>query len=104
MAMGLPIITLDLHGAHDFVPDGASLKVSVTDPAETVRNIACAIERYASLSHPRRAQMSAVAWNFARTLSWPARVEMVERLYEEVVSRTTPLESVLGSNIAVEAT
>ena len=29
MAMGLPIITLDLHGAHDWVPNEASLKVHV---------------------------------------------------------------------------
>ena len=43
MAMGLPIICLDLHGAHDFVPDAASLKVSIGSPGETVHNLAGAI-------------------------------------------------------------
>ena len=54
MAMGLPIITLDLHGAHDWVPNDASLKAEVGTPEETVRNFADAIEKYA-LSMPQKA-------------------------------------------------
>jgi glycosyltransferase involved in cell wall biosynthesis len=102
MAMGLPIITLDLHGAHDFVPASASFKVSVGSPAETVRNLADAIKKYDSLSTSRRNQMSMQAWSFAKTLSWPARVEQVERLYEEVLSGATNRESAATSKVAVE--
>ena len=93
LAMGLPIITLDLHGAHDFVPDGASVKVPVGNPAETVRNLAGAIEEYASLSAERKNEMSVHAWTFAKTVSWSTRAEMAEGLYREVLSRATPLPS-----------
>jgi glycosyltransferase involved in cell wall biosynthesis len=86
MAMGLPIITLDLHGAHDFVPAAASLKIPVSGPRETVPKLACAIEEYASFSTQKKNEMSKQAWNFARTLSWPARAEFAENLYQQVLS------------------
>jgi glycosyltransferase involved in cell wall biosynthesis len=100
LAMGLPIITLDLHGAHDHVPAAASIKVQVGNPAETVRNLANAIEEYASLPLLRRNEMSLRGWNFARNLSWSARVEFVERLYQEVLSRVAPLRSGSASKVA----
>jgi glycosyltransferase involved in cell wall biosynthesis len=100
LAMGLPIITLDLHGAHDFVPDSASLKVPVGSPEETVRNLASAIDKYSLLSPLEKDQMSASAWNYARTRSWSARAEVVEKLYEEVLSSANPYESVTASKIA----
>jgi glycosyltransferase involved in cell wall biosynthesis len=93
MAMGLPIICLDLHGAHDFVPDIGSLKVSVGTPEETVQNLAGAIEEYSLLPATRKNQMSMHAWDFAKTLSWSARAELVEKLYQEVLARTNPLEN-----------
>jgi len=102
MAMGLPIITLDLHGAHDFLPDSASLKVPVGSPDETVRSLASAITQLASLSVAKRDQMSMHAWNFAKTLSWPARLEVIEKLYAEVLSRATSLETASASKAAVE--
>lgn len=87
MAMGLPIICLDLHGAHDFVPDAASFKVPVGSPRETVRNLADAIGQYALLSATGKNQMSMQAWNFAKTLSWSARAEVIEQIYREVIAR-----------------
>jgi glycosyltransferase involved in cell wall biosynthesis len=87
MAMGLPLIALDLHGAHDWVPDGASLRVAVACPEETVRNLAGAIEKYASLSPQSRNQMSMNAWKFAKTQSWSARAELCEKLYRTVLSK-----------------
>ncbi|WP_433964842.1 glycosyltransferase family 4 protein [Tunturiibacter gelidiferens] len=50
MALGLPVITLDLHGARDVVPEEAGIKVPVTTPAEVVCGLAAAIDRFASLS------------------------------------------------------
>jgi glycosyltransferase involved in cell wall biosynthesis len=100
MAMGLPIITLDLHGAHDHVPTAASIKVTVGRPAETVRNLANAIEQYASYSSPRRNEMSMQAWNFAKTLSWAARAGFAESLYQEVLSGVVPSESAPASRVA----
>jgi len=100
MAMGLPIITLDLHGAHDFVPAGAALKVPVGNPGETVRNLADAIERYALLSLPGRNQMSMHAWNFAKTQSWSARAELCEQLYQEVLSGLAASDRASVSKVA----
>ncbi|MGO9403598.1 MAG: glycosyltransferase family 4 protein [Terriglobales bacterium] len=100
LAMGLPIITLDLHGARDWVPDGASLKVPVGDPAQTVRNLTGAIEKYALLSVPGRNEMSMYAWNFAKTHTWSARAEFCERLYQDVLSRAAALENASGSKVA----
>jgi glycosyltransferase involved in cell wall biosynthesis len=100
LAMGLPIITLDLHGARDFVPDAASFKVAVGTPQETVRNLANAIEKYALLLPLEKNQMSAIAWNFARTRSWSARAELVEKLYEQVLSEANPYKSAAASKMA----
>jgi glycosyltransferase involved in cell wall biosynthesis len=90
MAMGLPIITVDLHGAHDHVPPAASIKVPVGSPQETVRNLANAIERYASFSSAKRNEMSMQGWDFAKTLSWSARAEFTEGLYQEVLLGAAP--------------
>jgi glycosyltransferase involved in cell wall biosynthesis len=100
MAMGLPIITLDLHGAHDFVPNGASLKVSVGHAEETVLNLASAIEKFALLPIAARNQMSLQAWKFAKTLSWPARAAMAEELYDAVLASATSSESASASTVA----
>jgi glycosyltransferase involved in cell wall biosynthesis len=100
MAMGLPIITLDLHGVHDFVPETASLKVAVGNPEETVRNLTGAIHKYALLSLSSRNRMSRHAWNFAKTLGWSARAAEVEKIYDEVLSITTPMENTSASKVA----
>jgi glycosyltransferase involved in cell wall biosynthesis len=100
MAMGLPVITLDMHGAHDFVPENASLKVPVGSPGETVRNLACVVEQYASLSTERRNEMSEHAWTFAKNFRWSARAEFAENLYKQVLSRVAPLKSAASSMAA----
>ena len=85
MALGLPVITLDLHGAHDLVPEHAGFKVKVTTRIETVRAIAQAIDRYSALPREAREMMSRVAWSFARTLSWPTRAQFAESLYRRLL-------------------
>ena len=44
MGKGLPIVTLDHHGAHVAVPPEAGIKIPVTTPERTVREIAQALE------------------------------------------------------------
>jgi glycosyltransferase involved in cell wall biosynthesis len=100
MAMGLPIITLDLHGAHDWVPNEASLKAHVGAPEETVRNFADAIDKCVLRSPAQKQQMSMHAWNFARTQSWSARAEFCERLYQNVLSGAAASEGVSSSKLA----
>lgn len=101
MAMGVPTIALDLHGAHDWLPDVASIKVPVGCPEETVRNLAGAIEGYASLSPLSKNRMSMQAWNWAKTHTWSARAEVCERLYQNIVSGVPVLESASASKVAV---
>jgi glycosyltransferase involved in cell wall biosynthesis len=100
MAMGLPIITLDLHGAHDWVPNDGSIKVSVGGPEETVRGIANAIEMYALLPPARRNHMSKQVWSFAKTQSWSERAEYCERLYKEVLFSAGAVNRASASTVA----
>jgi glycosyltransferase involved in cell wall biosynthesis len=102
MAMGLPVITLDLHGAHDWVPDEASLKVPVGRPAETIRNLVAAIETYGSLSTADRKQKSMQAWSFAKTQTWSARAEVCENLYRSVLSKADAQGSLSTSRARAE--
>lgn len=91
MAQGLPIITLNLHGARDFVPQTAGLKVPVSEPEETVQNLARAIEAFASFSPEKRNEMSAAAWNFARSFTWTARAEFAEGIYKNLLAAAIPV-------------
>jgi glycosyltransferase involved in cell wall biosynthesis len=101
MAMGLPIICLNLHGARDFVPDAGSLKVSVSTLKETVKNLAAAIEEFSQSPAPKQNQRSMHVWNFARTLDWSARAELAENLYQKVLARTHPLKNAGPTTVAV---
>ncbi|NML67715.1 glycosyltransferase family 4 protein [Hymenobacter sp. RP-2-7] len=59
MAMGLPILTLDHHGATDFIPDDAGIKVPVQSAEATTAALARAVEYLydhpAELEHMGRA-------------------------------------------------
>ena len=72
MALGLPVITLDHHGPRDLVPEQAGFKVPVTDPAGVVRDLAAAIDRFATLSSAEKDSMSSAGWNFAAENTWTA--------------------------------
>ena len=87
MALGLPVITLDLHGARDVVPEDAGIKVPVTTPAEVVCGLATAIDRFASMSMEQKNAMSRAGLEFARTSTWPARAAAAELLYRELAGR-----------------
>ncbi len=78
MALGLPILTLDHHGATDFIPDEAGLKVPVQSAAATTAALARAVEHL--YDHPaelvRRGQ---AAFDFASQHSWPQLVASLHR-------------------------
>lgn len=86
MSSGLPVIALDINGAHDFVPCGAGIKVQVGQPEETIRNLANAIETYISLSVEARNTMSKVAWDWAKHFTWTARAELAETIYKDILA------------------
>lgn len=85
MGVGLPVITLDHHGAADLVPDAAGLKVRITDMPGVIHDMAAAIDRYAALSADERSAMSEAGWRFARQLNYTAGAERFEQLYRDVL-------------------
>ena len=81
MACGLPILTLDLHGAKSLVPDGAGIKVPVTTPDETAAVLAKGVE---DLYHDP-AQCEAYgryAYEFALTQTWKNKARKIAAHYE----------------------
>ena len=89
MAVGLPVITLDLHGARDVVPEEAGIKVPVTTPAEVVCGLANAVDRFASMNIDQKNAMSRASWDFAKTSTWASRAAKAELLYAELVERAS---------------
>lgn len=85
MGLGVPVITLDHHGARDLVPEGTGIKVPVTDLQGVVRDMAAAVDSYADLSPSDKTAMSKAAWTFARTLSYTEGAEHFDTLYREIL-------------------
>jgi glycosyltransferase involved in cell wall biosynthesis len=86
MSLGLPVITLDLHGARDLVPDAAGIKVPLSIPSQIVEDVARAVECYARLSGSERTKMSVAGWEFAGTMTWNTRAKEAEHLYKKIIS------------------
>ncbi|MEM9507046.1 MAG: glycosyltransferase family 4 protein [Cyanobacteria bacterium P01_E01_bin.35] len=83
MAQSVPIITLDLHGARDIVPDRAGIKVPVTNPTETVAALAQAVEYM--YNHPqKRVEMGTVGYEFAKTQTWSRKALTVSDYYRKL--------------------
>lgn len=88
MGVGLPIITLDHQGAHDFIPEAAALKVPVTTSSETIAALARAVEF--CYDHPaKRIQMGQVGYAFARTQNWPDRTGHLLQLVNDMLATSS---------------
>ncbi|ELR68509.1 putative glycosyltransferase protein [Fulvivirga imtechensis AK7] len=86
MAFGLPIITLNHQGAGDHIPSAAAVKVSVTTPQSTVKELAEAVEYM--YKHPQhRYKMGQNGYAFARQHQWDRKIGQVNRYYEEILER-----------------
>ncbi|MCU1327055.1 MAG: hypothetical protein JWN34_2425 [Bryobacterales bacterium] len=79
MAHALPVIALDHQGIASHVPDGAAIKVPVTDPGKTAAAIAASM-RLLSSSPELRSQIGRAGWEFARQQVWERRMARVELL------------------------
>lgn len=84
MAFGLPVVTLDHQGAADLVPSAAGMKVPVTTPTETVKALGIALRTLCEMAD-ERAIMGQAAFEFAKTLSWPAKARHMDRIYSSVI-------------------
>ncbi len=87
MALGLPLIMLDMHGPRDLVPDGAAIKVPLTTRDGVVSGLAAAIDQFAALSAAERSDMSRVGWSFAQDLVWTKRAESAENIYRDILAK-----------------
>jgi glycosyltransferase involved in cell wall biosynthesis len=88
MAYGLPIITLDLHGGKNLVPDNAGIKVPVTTPAQTIKELARAVEQL--YDHPaQRQQMGKAGYAFAKTQTWALKTQHINTFYSKYTQSKT---------------
>lgn len=83
MAYALPIISLNHHGAKDWIPDQAGIKVPVTNPTEMVKVLAQAIEYM--FEHPKdRVKMGQVGHDFAKHQTWKQHALKMSEYYQEI--------------------
>lgn len=97
MSNGLPVIALNHQGVRAFVPDEASIKVSVVSPEQVIHDLACAFETFVE-NPERRPEMSRAALAFAEGQTWTRRAEMMNKLYADVMNQAAghATESVPG--------
>ncbi|WP_439883354.1 glycosyltransferase family 4 protein [Pontibacter sp. MBLB2868] len=80
MAYGLPVLTLDLHGGKNLVPDNAGIKVPVTTPEQTVQTLARSVEKL--YDNPTiRVQMGKEGYNFSKSQTWPLKTKHIDEFY-----------------------
>ena len=78
MALGLPILTLDHHGATDFIPDEAGFKVPVQSAEATASALARAVEHL--YAHPAElTRRGRASFAYASQFSWPRLVASLHR-------------------------
>jgi glycosyltransferase involved in cell wall biosynthesis len=87
MSVGLPVITLNLSGARDLIPNEGALKVQVGPSIEeTVRNLSKALDDFAGMPLEQRNQMSEAAWRGAQDFSWTVRAATAKELYQDLLN------------------
>lgn len=86
MSYALPIISLNHHGARDWIPDQAGIKVPVTNPTEMVKVLAQAIEYM--FKHPQeRVKMGKVGHGFAQHQTWKQHALKMSEYYQEIIKQ-----------------
>jgi glycosyltransferase involved in cell wall biosynthesis len=100
MALGLPILTLDHHGAADFIPDAAGIKVPVQSAEATTAALARAVEHL--YDHPDElAQMGRAGIAFAAQYT---QQKLVAGLYQQAAALAPELAGlVVPQAVAAEA-
>ncbi|MEA5597407.1 glycosyltransferase family 4 protein [Rivularia sp. UHCC 0363] len=94
MSQALPIITLNHHGARDFVPNKGAIKVSVTNPDQTVNALAQAVE-YMYKNPQKRLEMGRASYEFAKQQSWKNKAITITQYYEKILQNYSGTETVL---------
>lgn len=88
MALGLPVVTLDHQGMR-MMPDSAVRKVSVTDSTATATALGKELVELLE-SEELRGRMGRAAYEYVRREHlWTNRLEVITRLYQEIMDRRT---------------
>jgi glycosyltransferase involved in cell wall biosynthesis len=87
MSKGLPVVCLDWAGPGEMVDETCGVKIPVTNPADTVRELAAAFHRLHT-EPARRAQLGANAAGRARRdFTWAAKRAVLEATYARLLRR-----------------
>ncbi|MGD0796098.1 MAG: glycosyltransferase family 4 protein [Acidobacteriaceae bacterium] len=101
MALGLPVVTLNMHGPAELVPEGAGLKIEVHNPEQVIQEAAAALDRFANLSGEERSRMSQAGWSFARSLTYSNRAKQMAAIYESAIARRQTASSMLHASARI---
>ena len=85
MSHGLPIITLNIHGARKFIPDDAGIKVNVTTINQTLDALANAVE-YLYDHDAERIAMGKIGYEFAQTQTWNSKAHQATKYYHQLLN------------------
>ena len=84
MAYGLPIICLNTHGARDFIPNDAGIKIEPGTVEETLQAVADAV-RYMYEQPEVYETMSRTAFEFASQFTWTIRAKKMNDRYRKIL-------------------
>jgi glycosyltransferase involved in cell wall biosynthesis len=101
MALGLPVVTLNMHGPAELVPDGAGFKIEVHNPEQVIHDAAAALDRFVNLSGDERSRMSQIGWSFAQSLTYSNRAKQMQAIYQTVIAEPQPATSVLHTFLRI---
>ncbi len=99
-ACGLPVMSLDLFGAREFITDQTGIRVPATTPEATARAFAAAIDCFAALSAEEKQRVSAASVARAATLEWHNRVRDMEHIYAEAIESVPGKDRVTRTQFA----
>jgi len=87
MAFGLPIFTLNMHGASIFVPEEAGYKIAITNLDDISNKLARAVETHYN-SPESWPKLSGAARQAAHAHLWPQKIAYYQQLYKELLADT----------------
>lgn len=93
MSQALPIITLNHHGARDFVPNKGAIKVPMIKPDETVAALAQAVE-YMYKNPQERLEMGRASYKFAKQQAWNYKAVAISKYYEQILQNFSGTETI----------
>lgn len=82
LALGLPVIGLDLNGLSDVVTDECGIKIPPTTPSRVALDLMDAIERLHA-DEPHRQQLAEHAVHRMEELAWQRRARQVDQIYQQ---------------------